>query len=589
MQAVSLNSTPADQIRPGSLVRFRCMVQDAYDPEIYLDTFEAADPQGNRSLHCGRYRDNNSSIPTDATLVDQSRHNVLRNRQTLYCVPIPGEAEWVKRQDAPAAGALPTPATEPERRISAKRGLDADDDDSMEMEDNGQAVRADDAAAAAVAATGPAIKKTRDEQQAGGGEAAASGGFHFNFPLPGETGTAVMAKFYGDEGQIPTINQMVEVLGFYEIDPVIGMADFSDDPFDMAEEHKAKNPPASLIPRLHCLRFAPIAHNNPHLGQAIAPEVRADAMAAAPGVRANLLATIGAAIGGDQLVSEFILLHLLSAVHTRQDGSTLVLGKLPMNVLGMTPESHGAIKHLNDFLRQVLPNHHAQSMELAQLEAIRMNPKKNVMTNRLDAGLLQLAAGTNLVLDECVMNEGNLKEQGINNLKALAQLMQNQTLQFQFEFTPIDFEVDIPVLVFSEGKSLLPVDLHVPYRPGAAPPRPVAPSEAELVAFRNFITLARTTEHIMTDEVRTRIETDFVQMRQEDPEQVKAETLHTLLIVARLMSQSYCNPTLSTDIWDATRTLEAARRATLDVVAPVAKHPAGGAPVVPTGLAGIVE
>ena len=93
----------------------------------------------------------------------------------------------------------------------------------------------------------------------------------------------------------------------------------------------------------------------------------------------------------------------------------------------------------------------------------------------------------------------------------------------------------------------------------------------------------------MTDEVRTRIETDFVQMRQEDPEQVKAETLHTLLIVARLVSQSYCNPTLSTDTWDATRTLEAARRAALDVVAPEAKRPAGGAPVVPTGLSGIVE
>jgi len=190
------------------------------------------------------------------------------------------------------------------------------------------------------------------------------------------------------------------------------------------------------------------------------------------------------------------------------------------------------------------------------------------------------------VLDECVMNEGQLKEQGVNNLKALAQLMQNQTLQFQFEYTPIDFEVDIPVLVFSEGKSLLPVDLHVPYRPGMAPPRPVTPSEAELVAFRNFITLARSTEHIMTDEVRTRIETDFVQMRQEDPEGVKAETLHTLLIVARLMSQSYCNPTLSTETWVATRALETARRATLDLVAPAPKR---GAPPAAAGLAGIVE
>ena len=31
----SLNATPVEQLRPGTLVRYRCMVQDVQDPEFY--------------------------------------------------------------------------------------------------------------------------------------------------------------------------------------------------------------------------------------------------------------------------------------------------------------------------------------------------------------------------------------------------------------------------------------------------------------------------------------------------------------------------------------------------------------------------
>lgn len=38
-QVPSLNSTPLDSLPPSCLVRYRCMVQDQFDPEFYLKVY----------------------------------------------------------------------------------------------------------------------------------------------------------------------------------------------------------------------------------------------------------------------------------------------------------------------------------------------------------------------------------------------------------------------------------------------------------------------------------------------------------------------------------------------------------------------
>ena len=44
LQVPSLNSTPPWSLPQGSLVRFRCMIQDMFDPEYYLAVYETVDP-----------------------------------------------------------------------------------------------------------------------------------------------------------------------------------------------------------------------------------------------------------------------------------------------------------------------------------------------------------------------------------------------------------------------------------------------------------------------------------------------------------------------------------------------------------------
>ena len=81
----------------------------------------------------------------------------------------------------------------------------------------------------------------------------------------------------------------------------------------------------------------------------------------------------------------------------------------------------------------------------------------------MTSGLLQLSSGTHLVLDETVMSDGQLNSQGITNLTSLGQMIKQQSVEYDFGFHKIAFESDIPCLVFSEGRSMLPQDVQVSY------------------------------------------------------------------------------------------------------------------------------
>lgn len=46
-QVPSLNDVPVHYLKPNSLVKFRCMVQDMFDPEFYMGVYETVDPNTN--------------------------------------------------------------------------------------------------------------------------------------------------------------------------------------------------------------------------------------------------------------------------------------------------------------------------------------------------------------------------------------------------------------------------------------------------------------------------------------------------------------------------------------------------------------
>jgi len=59
LQIPSVNDVPLQQLTSGSLVRYRCMVQDLFDPEFFLSTYEthSVEDQTDRRVCCSLYRD----------------------------------------------------------------------------------------------------------------------------------------------------------------------------------------------------------------------------------------------------------------------------------------------------------------------------------------------------------------------------------------------------------------------------------------------------------------------------------------------------------------------------------------------------
>ncbi|GFR78748.1 mini-chromosome maintenance complex-binding protein [Elysia marginata] len=92
----SVNSTPLDQLASGSVVKYRCMVQDVFDPQYYVGRYTVTNSDSSRTrIQCGSFRDA-PEIGLNETADMDSLKNVTVERQGFYCVPIPGEAGWVK-------------------------------------------------------------------------------------------------------------------------------------------------------------------------------------------------------------------------------------------------------------------------------------------------------------------------------------------------------------------------------------------------------------------------------------------------------------------------------------------------------------
>lgn len=89
--------------------------------------------------------------------------------------------------------------------------------------------------------------------------------------------------------------------------------------------------------------------------------------------------------------------------------------------------------------------------------------RKDYTTNKLTSGLLQLAPHTHLVLDETKLQPGKLESSGVEAVQSIAHLIKTQKLKYNFQFYQLEFNTDVPVLIFSEGRSMLPVRSYLRY------------------------------------------------------------------------------------------------------------------------------
>uniref|UniRef100_A0A8C1A696 Mini-chromosome maintenance complex-binding protein n=1 Tax=Cyprinus carpio carpio TaxID=630221 RepID=A0A8C1A696_CYPCA len=561
----SLNDVPLHYLKPNSLVKFRCMVQDMFDPEFFMGVYETNDPTlDSKQVKCGKYKD-----ITEGGQVDfNSRNTVTSERQTFYCVPIPGESQWVKEISftwtQKLARVVPSTSYVPNRH---KRSYEEDD----EMDTQPQQMKG--VRAQSSAESHGNIEPKRQETEAPSHDSSPShctSSLDLNFPLPGEKGPACLVKVYEDWDGFK-LNDMLEVFGILSVDPALSViADEREassllhptEGMETVEEQRVHSPPASLVPRLHMLYAQPLVHNNPLLPS------RSFYLnfyyIFTLHFKAELLTYLTHVLLGDSLAAEYLILHLISNVYSRRD--VLPLGKFTLNLSGC-PHSSPYTEHLYKVIQQLVPSSYRLCMSLHNMNNQRMVPRKDYTANRLVSGTLQLANNTSLFLDETQLEQGQLDATGVRNITALGNLITWQKVDYDFNYHQMEFSCNINVLITSEGRSLLPSDCQVHLRPTLNPPNleeylsavQVAQVPSQLNKYRIYLSVARALNYTISDEITKAVEEDFVEMRKDDPQSMSAEDLHRLLVVARLLSLSNGQNTLSRDGWMKAKQLEALR------------------------------
>ena len=291
-------------------------------------------------------------------------------------------------------------------------------------------------------------------------------------------------------------------------------------------------PPPSLVPRLHVLTFTVVQHNNPLLPPRDLPPVE-------PVCRVELQTLLTTALLGDRLAADYLLLHLISRVYHRRD--VLVLGKLSLNLHNMTGHEDWP-RRLSTVLSLLTTNSHYLPLTRANLDTTSLVPSKDYEANRLVSGSLQLPAGTHLWLDETAMTDGQLGAAGVKNLTSLGSLITWQKLEYDFQFQKLEYESDIPCLVMSEGRSMLPSDIQLMVKPGSVEAKLISKTFGEIRAgldsdlldrLRRYITTARFATFDLTEQVMRAVQDDFVTMRQTE-QGISVEAFHSLLVLGRL-------------------------------------------------------
>ncbi|WWC72147.1 uncharacterized protein I206_106107 [Kwoniella pini CBS 10737] len=255
----------------------------------------------------------------------------------------------------------------------------------------------------------------------------------------------------------------------------------------------------------------------------------------------------------DRLAGEYLLLLLLSSPTARPAAMT-PLGTLAIN---FRRKDESATANFNQIVQSIAPRVVPLPLSIQMLHSHPFLPS-STDSSSLDAGLLQLSEGTVLVVEEDAMGSGGqLNEKAVKNLKALAECITEQRVRYEYPYMEgLKMDSAIKVVVLSQGKTLLPVDIDVIVK-GSHENAPIAPGS--LQTLRRYLAKVSSRQHAaklhIPDEIGEVIQEGFVQGRKENAETAE-ETLKRRMKVARLLALSYTEARLTKEVWQRTLQLD---------------------------------
>ncbi|KFK42329.1 hypothetical protein AALP_AA2G242000 [Arabis alpina] len=523
-----LDSSTIKWVQPKSLVRFRGMIQDMLGNEFYAGSYKDG-----VTWRTNKYSDV-SQFPESS-----SSEMKVWERRLLYCVPVPGQNQWTESSSEELKNRfLNLTGQNREKRVR----VDEEMTDSMESN------------TLEAGLNGSPYKKMKS----GEATSSASGSQVTDIPpATSKDSLACLVKIYDSPESELKLNDVVEFLGVLTFDANTTMdMDSHDENSDDLSEAESVQMPSGKVPRLHCLihRKLETQHflrDSSLLVEPKSPQVFKE-------IRESLMKYLTGLLGNDHLAAQFLLLHLLSKVNGRVDN--IAVGKLSLNLIHLNEESMSIFgTQLSNALKSLLPFTQSMPLTIEYLNTTSLGPKKDYRINRLMPGVLQIADGTHLILDETELQRGTLNSVGVENAQLLKNLVECQKVEYDFQYYKMEMATDVQMLIFSEGKSnIMPADLVLPFQPSQLNTLEVITPETT-EAWRFYLATCKSLSHSIGQELQQVVENDLVEARQTD-RSLGSQDLSRLLTLARMMSVSYGETTLSLEHWQMVLELERLRK-----------------------------
>lgn len=545
-----------DSLPPFSLVRFRGLVQDVFEPEIYEATIqETDDTTGNVRPLTTKYRE--LIEPAPGKTLTSLGHASYNQRGSYYCVPLPGETEWAQAAAAAWTQAGGGAVKKPMEASSSSRPKRSRPDEDVDMS----------GAVPPPLPTEPQEKRRNPVSSATPKQVGLQTAeqFGLNFPIPSEESRgggksiACIVKLYDDDAETLRLCETVEFVGVLCVNPEVA---------SLSEEHSAlwdaRHPSTSFVPRLHaiCVRRLPLPNplvpytsnfmSEARLATAFQRNLGAPGLLAA--TRCKALEQLASSLGGDTLAAQYVLMMLVSRSFAKHGDQSL--GVWSLN-LGCWPEGLDVGK-FKDTVAQFVPRVACYDITADTLNTKRWRPVKDFNANRLVASQLQLAAGTVVIFDETRMAAGNLVDAGVRNVNAIRTLVNEQQLACDFQSYEVKIPLEVQTINVSLRKSIVAdIDVLVPLRAGAG--GLVATDSAALDAVRLLLALVtRTAKPLrIPEEVAHKFGEDFAVAREQ--RDVKPELAHTWMSLARAFCLTHGDDELSAEKWTQVLDLEGER------------------------------
>ncbi|SJX62837.1 uncharacterized protein SRS1_13666 [Sporisorium reilianum f. sp. reilianum] len=390
-------------------------------------------------------------------------------------------------------------------------------------------------------------------------------------PLPETPHVGGLVKLYDlDAAEKFKTTELIEVVGILDT-AGLPQAEWQD----TGSAAGSSSEPAQ-VPCVHAIYAAPVELDS--LGPESPTDHSADSSLLSRSTeRQALIDFLAGALSGDKVAAELVLLATIARIHVRR--ASLCLGALTLNVSNFaapaSASSPAAQTQLSRRLEQLLPAVVDVSMDLASLNDDKkaLYPKSAGEGTGLEAGRLQLVNGTTIVVNEGAMGEGQLKDTGIRNIKALSSVLESHKLPYAFPYSEFEFDTDLNTVILSQGKSFLPFDIQCPLQPVEEGADLYADTlaqvdEAQLAGWRKALlharSLATARAFEIPESVSEHIQQEFVRERRQEQEEAKdshggtgskaegslgQEDLLRRMALVRLLALSHGEKSLSIDMW----------------------------------------